>query len=390
MLQRVVIEGIKFPRLYIAENKQDAELAKSNGIPYIIWKNGMQSFISTLLRPTLEKMFPGISWNKVLGRKVPIRSKVVIYDGFTNEEDMTIADYDSTEMLQKQYEYDKSNIQKVITDDPDDDDTYVREVPVADSERDIRIDRSELGYNEFHEDRLSVYDYIGDLSSAVDIDALQKLKLLPKFVGDITDCIKRNVSNNMYWTEGYNKKLGFPLGNFSGRRELPNLLIIDISASIPDGVAATMLTLADTLREQCNADLIITSARSGYYPAGCELPDVQTLRNYYGRSNEGAEFFAILNKYISGREYGHVISFGDDDNPGRAFRWRNKVDTPALNLSNTKIHAVHHYHTAVYGGRNNRKTGYASWVHECSPDVETYYDTSWCKVMNDKYRMDER
>ena len=32
MLQRVAIEGIKFPRLYIAENAQDVETARANGI----------------------------------------------------------------------------------------------------------------------------------------------------------------------------------------------------------------------------------------------------------------------------------------------------------------------------------------------------------------------
>ncbi len=389
MLQRVKIEGIRFPRLYLAETSEDIQIAKSNGIPFIVWKKGMESFIRALLRPTLEKMFPGINWNKVLGRKIPIRSDVVRCEGFVDERQLEIADYDKDEMLSEQYEYDSSSDPKVLVEAPDEDGFYSREVPVAESQRDIRADRSELGYAEFVEDRLGVYDYIGDISSYVDIDALQKLGLLPKFVGDVADCIKRNLSNSMYWTEGYNKKLGFPLGNFRGRKELPNLIIIDISASIPDGVAATMLTLADTLREQCNADLIITSARSGYYPSGSELPDVQTLRNYYGRSNEGAEFFAILNKYISGREFGHVISFGDDDNPGRALRWRHDGGSIEKKMSNTKIHAVHHYHTGVYCS-GELKTGYALWVHECDPNVVAYYDQSWCKVMKDSYRMGGR
>jgi hypothetical protein len=178
----------------------------------------------------------------------------------------------------------------------------------------------------------------------------------------------------MRWTEGYNKKLGYPLGRFNCKAELPNLLIIDISASIPDGIAATMLTLADTLRSQCNAELIITSKRSGYYPEGAELPKPQTLRDYYGRGNEASEFYGILKRYIAGREFGHVISFGDYDSPG----WFCSLP----NLINTKVHAVHHYHT-----EEKIETGYAKWVKYCCPDVEQHFDNSWCSVVNRYYEM---
>ena len=380
MLKRVQMEGIQFPRLYLAETAEDVSIAKANGIPYIKWNKGLDLFIKTLLRPTLEKMFPGLAWNKILGKKKRIQSDVVICHGNIDESELEIAEYDKDTMLSRQY-LDSPTQHDYSLSEPDEDGAYHREVPIAESRRDIRNDNSGIGYDSFVEDRLSVYDYIGDISSSVDIEVLQKLNLLPKFVGDIADCIKSNISSSMHWTEGYNKKLGYPLGKFASKKELPNLLIIDISASIPDGVAATMLTLADTLREQCNAELIITSRRSGYYPIGSVLPDVQTLRNYYGRGNEGAEFFAILNKYIAGREFGHVISFGDYDNPGAAYHWRYN-DKPLSNLANTKVHAVHHYHTFT-----KDETGYARWVKECCPDVDSYYDTSWCKVMNDRYHM---
>ena len=380
MLERVSIEGVNLPRLYIAENMQDVQIARANGIPYVRWKYGQEQLVKQLLRPALEKMFPGIAWSKVLGRKKPVRSNVVICKGNIDKDKHGIAEYDADEMIARQYEYDD------LVDDlqdcteynaqPDLSGEYERLVPIAGEQRDICADNSSCGYGSFVEDRLKIEDYVGDLSSSVDIDALQKLGMLPQFVGDIADCIKLNLSNSMRWTEGYTKKLGATLGNFKNSRTLPNLIILDISASIPDGIAATMITLADTLRSQCNAELIITSCRSGYYSIGCELPKPQTIRNYYGRGNEGAEFMAILSNHISGREFGYVISFGDWDSPGNWCSNYNKVD-----LQGTKVHEVRHYHTF-----EKESTGYAKWAEDCGPDA-IVYDTSWCSVMNTDYKM---
>lgn len=375
MLQRVTVEGIEFPRLYIAENDADVKIARDAGVPYIKWKWGMEPLIKTLLRPTLEKLFPYVKWNIVLGRKKPVRSNVIIVHGHDQECGGKANDFDADAMLEKQHEYDGVVDDKPHSwQEPDDNGEYVRNVEIADSQRNHNGGMIDPDYSQFAEDRLSVSDYIGDLSSCVDIDALQKLGMLPKFMGDIADCIKHNISQSMRWTEGYTKKLGYPLGKFNSKGELPNLLIIDISWSIPDGIAATMISLADTMRSLCNAELIITSRRSGYYPIGAELPKPQTLRDYYGRSNERQEFMAILEKYIAGREFGHVISFGDYDCPGSING--TAYGSHSIDMVNTKVHEVHHYHTT-----RKAHTGYAEWVHECCPNVVEHCDTSWCKVI---------
>lgn len=384
MLQRVLVDGLQLPRLYIAENQYDVMIAQQSGIPYIRWKWGQRKLIEQLLRPVIEKMFPGIDWNKVLGfEEKPIRSQVVIVSG-SQEEDPKheVADVDSEAMLESQLAYDE------IVDDldhelqvPDENGEFTRIVDIADGPRDCVGGQVDPDYDEFHVDRMSIEQYVGDLSSSVDIDVIQKLGMMPKFLGDVTDCIKHNVSQSMRWTEGYTKKLGYPLGKFDCKAELPNLIIIDVSYSIPDGIAATMLTLADTLRSQCNAELIITSRRSGYYPAGAELPKPQTLRDYYGRGNESIEFLGILQKHIAGREFGHVISFGDDDNPG----WHEDDEQTCgcIDIRGTKVHTVHHYHTRS----DVRETGYARWVRECCPSVHQEFDTSWCNIMNPCYTM---
>ena len=386
MLQRIKIDGIQFPRLYIAENNKDVILARQAGIPYVRWQWGQEELVKQLLRPAIEKMFPGIDWNKVLGKKKKVKSMVTIVSGTPMAQTQMVADVNADAMLKAQHEYDK------IVDDvnhewqePDENGEYTRTVNIADSSRTCIGGSMEPDYEEFHVDRLSIQNYVGDLSSSVDIEALMKLGLLPKFVGDVADCIKHNMSQSMRWTEGYTKKLGTTLGKFNRKTELPNLLIIDVSSSIPDGIAATMLTLADTLRSQLNAELIITSARSGYYPAGAELPKPQTLRDYYGRSNESVEFWGIMKKYIIGREFGNVVSFGDEDNPGMdPDDWlvSGRVAVNAK-LVNTKVHAVHHYHTWA----RNTPTGYARWVEECCPYVEKHYCTDWCEVMDNGYRL---
>ena len=375
MLTKVHIDGVALPTLYLAQTKSDIEKAEQMGIPYIKWPKSHEAFLKLLLRPVLEQLFPGIKWTKVLGQKKKIESDVIIQPGtiVSDESEHEIAEYDHDAMLKVQLEHDSSNDVDPYA-QPDEDGVYHRETGIAAWERDCTGGVDGGDYDTFNIERVSVYDYIGDISSQVDLDVLQKLGLLPKFVGDVADCIRCNLSESMRWTEGYTKKLGYPLGKMSNQGQLPNLIIIDVSYSIPDGIASTMLALADTLRHKCNAELIITSARSGYYDMSDELPDVQTLRSYYGRGNEAREFYAILEKHIAGREFGHVISFGDDDNPGCISKWHG-IDIPKMEA--TRIHEVHHYHT----WDKDCRTGYARWCSEmCSVDVE-HFDTSWAKIM---------
>lgn len=386
MIQRVKIDGVELPRLYIVENNEDMRIAKENGIPYIKWNDGIESLIKILLRPTLEKMFPHIDWYAVLGRKRVMRTKIYEVSHMREPRDPSTinhADYDYDKMIKSQLAHDPS---KFIIETEDD------EIPeefadIATGDRSFSDDHEHDRYDEnTYMHSYSIEQYIGDLSSSVDIDVLQRLALLPKFVGDVSDCIRVNLSNSMHWTEGYNKKLGVPVGKFDNSKQLPNLIILDISASIPRGISATMITLIDTMRNQCDADLIITSRRSGYYPMGTELPSPDTIKQYYGTGNEGAEFASILEKHIAGREFGHVISFGDNDNPIDAYKWGwTEPEQFGMDCSfspkmmGTKVHKVHHYHTCY----RNKETGYAMWVKDCCPDVDMEFDTNWARCMKD-------
>lgn len=338
MLTRVRVEGIELPKLYIAETKKDAEEAMESGIPFIRWTLGQEALLRQLLRPALEKLFPHILWNDLLGSKNEFETKIV-----------NVAADGDDEFVEAH-----NNFKPVGNGEVAD---------IADDERIFNRKDDTPGYK-----KMNIEDYVGDISSSVSIEVLQKLKLLPTFMGNIVDCIRNNISMNMHWREGYTKKLGMPLGNFNSAKQLPNLIILDVSGSIPRGISATMLTLIDTMRTELRADLIITSSHSKFYPYGTELPTPQDLRDEYAYCNESYDFGEILKDHISNKEWGHVISFGDNDTPDFGVTTRK--------VSNAKVHAVHHYHTTM----NDTKTGYAKWCDVCDPDY-IEYDTEWCWVI---------
>lgn len=382
MLQRLTMDGIELPRLYIAENKMDADLAMSKGIPFIRWTRGQEELIRILLRPVLEKMFPHIKWTKVLGPKRRFKTTIEIAEHAENKgpdqldivsrlDDIADFDESMSETWEPGYVIDNGATEDVMIDE----DGNLTEL--SRSSKDERLFYSE-GSDMMFVRRLDLQDYAGDLSSCVNLEVLQRLRLMPAFIGDILDCIKTNIGTGLYWREGYNKRLGIPVGRFDASRQLPNLVILDVSGSIPRGISATMIALIDTLRTQLQADLIITSTRSRFYPMGMELPDPQKLRNQFGYGNESYDFFGILNTHIRGKHYGHVFSFGDNDTP----YYEAFFDDRGMSLAGTKVEFVHHYHTGHWM-RDNGKTGYAKWCHMLASKPREEYDTDWCKVIKE-------
>lgn len=355
MLTRVTMTGIELPRLYIAENQLDINQAIEAGLPYIKWRRGHDELIRVLLRPTLEKMFPGILWDKVLGPKPKFKTEVVM---------QCQDDVDAQNALMIEAEPFYSTDQSVI--EPDQEELSSRESERASAPEAWRYHH---GNNNAYEVKLPLDVYMADACSQVNLDVLQSLNLMPQFIGDIMNCIRTNLVAQQRWAEGWNKKLGAAVGNFNRSDQLPNLIILDISGSIPRGISATMLTLLDTMRSQLSADVIITASLSKFYEHGQELPDPQTLRNEFGYANEDLGFFRILREKIKGRHYGHVFSFGDYDSP----LWDSFSDE---NLRGTKVEYAHSYHTYA-----DDMTGYLRWVNklQTKPPVETNH--SWCEFM---------
>ena len=360
MLSRVTIEGISFPKLYIAENMNDVRIAKENGLPFVRWTQGNDALVKAILLPTLKKMFPDIKWSKLFNIK-PFKTNITIYEHCDEdvEPDYTM----EPELDEEGYEFDvyvEEQNPNVFDQDSDE--------KICEEESDITTGTRLFDNrgNVVIEKKLSIEQYAGDLSAYVNIEVIQSLHLMPQFIGDILDCVRVNLVSANKWSEGYNKKLGATVGNFNRSSQLPNLIILDVSASIPRGISATMLALIDTLRTQCNAELIITSTCSKYYGLNDKLPTPQKLRDTFGYGNESDMFIDILNTKVAGRHFGHVFSFGDYDTPSYRF----------LRCENTKIEKVHHFHTIKLDS-----TGYAKWCKMVDPDVQEEFDNDWCSVI---------
>lgn len=348
MIQKVELKGVKLPRLYIAENARDAKICVEKSIPFVKWTDGKDSLIRLLLRPVLERKFPYIDWDRTLGPKANF--KTIIQQSRASKP------------------ISENPVTTTTTDEPHDDHSKGEWSEVADISTNERIFNNGPGNAGIA--KYSIEEYMSDTTAQVDLEVLQQLRLMPAFIGDILDCIKINVGSGIYWREGWNKKRGLAVGRFDSAMQKRNLIILDVSASIPRGIAATMISLIDTLRTQLSADLIITAHISKYYEMDDELPSPQEIRRTFRPGQESMMFLDILENHIKGRAYGHVISFGDNDTP----------DYRKLDLTGTTVEKVHHYHTGktFYWNRKEKlKTGYAKWCDLLGYKPQCDFNTDW-------------
>ena len=363
--------GLPLPEVYVCRTKAEAMTLADNGIPYIKTRMSDIDIVKVVLYRILKKRFPHIDWLMVLGASCTRRLNVIVpgrkvqedEDGDKDPIDIDLIpsgdvtdgeEHDVAEDLETKEDIEEGHATSYIAED-------YREFDVMGTE--VVRDRV-----------VPVDDFCFDEASHVNVETLQALGFLPKFMDDAAAAIRINLENRMQWRECWNKRLGAAVGDVDYGTEAANLIILDISGSIPEGISATMLRLVDSLRMQTNAEVIITGSTSMYWGDGEELPDPEWIRNRIGYGNESKTFFKILREHVQGRHFGNVISFGDNDCPYYRF---NPADAPENNpLVGTRVDRVMHYHTTF-----ERETGYARWVKIFCPDAEQVIDTSWCKVM---------
>lgn len=365
---------IPLPEIYICESSLDAMKLKGTGIPYIITKLDDLDIVKLILRTTLERKFPHINWKEVLGIKTRRRLNIIVSGskgGYLDDADDQITD---DQVIGNTDDQDDSPFE---VDNPDSCDHDTSEI--ASSDRNFG---GVQGFTGVNEERIPVDEYCADEASSVNIEQLQELGFLPKFMDDIATAIRMNLEGSMRWMDSWNKRLGACVGNMVYTESLPNLIILDVSWSIPEGISATMLELIETLRDRAEADLIVTGGTSMYWSRDDELPSPGKIRGMIPRSNESTRFAAILREKISGRKFGNVISFGDYDNPYR-YGMLNGRDltindefTRIFGLQGTEIKRCLHYHTI-----DKARTGYAKWCKAVSPGCEEVFDNTWCQVM---------
>lgn len=343
MLRKLTIGTIKLPRIYVASTRSDAMKAREGHLPYIYWSGSDETLAKLVLLPALRKMFPHIDWVMALDLQT-----------FRNRRIKVKCDHDITGRAC----------------------SALGDVAVSDYTEDYRVFDNE-GTEGVYE--VPINRFAGDIASHVNIDQLMALGYMPTFMADIRTAISKNIEL-VRWEPGWNKKRGMMLGNMVSAPTADNLLIVDISASIPTGISSTMIGLLKTLVATTRADLIVTGATTMYWAYGEEIPDPQWIRGHIGRCNESRVFKKLFNKYIAGREFSNVISFGDNDTPMNA--WMDNgteyEDEFMDKIRTVRVHEVWHYHTWL----RNRETGYARWCDASAIKPVKHYDTTWCEVMD--------
>ena len=221
---------------------------------------------------------------------------------------------------------------------------------------------------------------LGD-ATYVDLDMLSELAMIPAFMTDIRDAITVNVTNSFMWQDGYNKKTGVCSGSLIEQPQPRSLIILDISGSIPDGIAAGMLTLIKTMTNIVNADLIITGGSSFFYTREeARHLDIREVRDKISFANEAAMFYGILNSHDM--NYQNVITFGDSDHPGN---WYDKNGNKAGDLVLKQTLDIRRWYSFfvsdcdTYGNDYTKGAGYGRWVHTNCPTAVRIDNTEWVK-----------
>lgn len=334
---------VKLGTVWVAETTSDANKIKAAGRPYIRFSGGKDQLTKLVLLPYLMSKFPYIKWKNILDINRKQQVLITVPGGECNSTHPATAPDSGTSDM-------------------------------ASSERVFSNEGAELapGFQQ-----VDLNEYWGQLDTVVDIVKLQQLQLLPTFLDKIVEATLAR-ADDLRWQEGYNKKRGLCVGNYSDLIQADNLLIIDVSASIPRGVSSTMLALADTLREQMKADLIITGGCSKFWEYGAELPSPQELRDMIPLGNECYQFKNILKNKIFGNTYDNVVAFGDYDCPGML------TGSELAVAVGTRIGKLYSFRVLdpKWDFEHNRwadPVGYSKWVGEVCGNYEYEYDTDWIK-----------
>jgi len=192
---------------------------------------------------------------------------------------------------------------------------------------------------------LAIDDFVTD-NYFVNFDKLSELKIFPVWLEDLKTAIETNIIDEVIFDPtAFNKQLGMNIGAAGLKHNLKNLLILDISSSMPRSVVMTITNLAKLMSKKFYADVILTGRQSIFIDyEKVQDADIPELTKKHGGGNEGVMFRAIVKE---SKQYNTVISFGDNDCPG---------DIPE-NECNFKVETLYSLHTE--GNSTKNITGYS-------------------------------
>lgn len=226
--------------------------------------------------------------------------------------------------------------------------------------------------------------FVKDSTCYVDIQKLKALNVFPVWLDKIEEAVHTNIHNFAVFNNNmYNKKLEGMYGAIDLVSPNKNLIIIDISGSIPKAVSSTCLALAKNLAETFFADLMITGSKSTLYQYE-NLGDlnVQKVYDENGMDNDQVWFKKLVTQDV--RAYKTAIVFGDNHSP--CYAWGNSFNRGSREISREegqklckwRVDKVISFHTSNRREDDEHVAGYADWF----TPTETEYITGWLKYLN--------
>lgn len=222
--------------------------------------------------------------------------------------------------------------------------------------------------------------FIKDSAVYVDVEKLKALNVFPIWLDSIEKAVHTNIHNfAVYNNNMYNKKLEGMYGAIDLVSPNRNLIIIDISGSIPKGVSSTCLILAKNLASSFYADLLITGSKSTLYTyEDMHKLDIETIYEENGMDNDQTYFRKLVSS--EKRVYKTAIVFGDNHSP--SYAWSNEYNKNNKTISREdgkklcvwEVEKLISFHTSS----SSKIAGYADWFKVA--EVEKM--TDWVKYLN--------
>lgn len=239
-------------------------------------------------------------------------------------------------------------------------------------------------WDEFTEENIleranySFQEYIKDATAYVDLKKLKNLKVFPVWLNTIEEAVKVNIQNFALFNYNmYNKKLEGMYGALQFAEPKKNLIICDISNSIPKAVATTTLLMSRNMGESFYADVMVTGRITILIPyEELHTMDIDKIYEEVGMNNEQTYFKKLVTS--ERRVYGTCICFGDNNHPGDT--WGHKEDRYYSDADGKKmclweVDRIISFHT----DNNYELAGYARWFTA----KEITYIKDWVKYLND-------
>ncbi len=223
-------------------------------------------------------------------------------------------------------------------------------------------------------------DFVRDSACVVDTERLKSLNVFPIWLDKIEEAISTNIHNFATFNHNmYNKKLEGMYGGIELSSPSRNLIIIDISGSIPKAVSTTCLNLAKNLMESFYSDLLITGSKSTLYQyENIHTLDVKKVYDQNGTDNDQVWFKKLVTQ--EEKEYRTAIVFGDNHSPCHS--WSNSFNRNTKEISREDGQAMCRWKVdnliSLHTNGIHYTAGYADWF--TPKNTEKIAD--WVKYLN--------